>query len=90
MKLTKTNVPKGASYKVTKWQRIFEEFMNMNTKCVKLSVDSEDSYKSPNSFYSSCHKAIKVWHVPVRVTSVNNEVYLIRTDMEEETTERES
>lgn len=92
MKLTKTNVPKcyGAYYKRSKWQIILDEFRDMNTECVKLSVESDDMYESTTSLYSSCWKAIKRYRVPVRVFKDGNDIYLIRTDMVEEIGERES
>ena len=57
-----------------------EEFVNMGVKNVKVTF-KPDEYKNLNSCQATLRKAIKREHLPIRVMSRGEDIYLIRTDM---------
>ena len=78
--------------KMSKNEKRLVLFINKNTAKAEI-IDWENEFISARSMYESLHKSLSYYtHIPVRVIYRKNEnkVYLIRTDMEDETTERES
>lgn len=70
-------VMKGYHY--TKFQRIVEEFLNMNTPCAKLKLDNGE-YKTPTAAASAVRNYIKRNRCDnLTVKVVNNEVYIFNT-----------
>ena len=59
---------------------IFDEFMSMNTKAVKINF-SMDEYKNSRSAFQSFYKAAVYLKYPIEVLHRMGEVYLVRTDM---------
>lgn len=57
-----------------------EEFVNMGVKIVKATY-APGEYKNLNSCQATLHKAIKREHLPIRVMSRGEDIYLVRTDM---------
>lgn len=68
------------SYKSTKLQSLFEEFIAMDTPVVR--VDAHE-YKHASSCYVTLAKAAKKWTNNVAVMLRRNSVYLVRKDMED-------
>ena len=68
---------RGNSHKL---KAIWEEFMSMNVKTVKVEI-GVDEYKSPEVARSVWATSIKRFGFPIDVKQRNNEIYLIRRDM---------
>lgn len=86
MTFTKTRIPKrrygslGRGYKLF-WE--LNEFVNMNVHCVKVTF-ADDEYSNLKSAQNSIAASAKRFGFPVKATIINKEMYLVRTDMEEE------
>jgi hypothetical protein len=59
-----------------------QKFMSMGVKYARMDIDHSD-YAHPYSACAATKKIIKYWDLPIKVRFVNQEIYLIRTDMEE-------
>ena len=65
--------------KYHKLEGLLNEFMNMNTKIVK--VEFEDEYKSAKTCRDTFAISAKRYCLPIYAQMNNGEVYLIRRDM---------
>lgn len=63
-----------------KMKPILDEFMKTNVKMVKLSYD-EGEYKNGKSLGGSLYGAVRRENYPIKIRVVQNQVYLVRTDM---------
>ena len=70
-------IPKN-TYEQYRMRNLLEEFMNMNTKQVKVE---DHGYSNTKYAYSAFQRASKRWAYPVDVHMHSGEVYLIRRDM---------
>lgn len=68
------------SYKRTKLQSLFEEFIAMDTPVVRVDAHG---YKHTSACYVTLTKAAKKWTNNVAVTLRGDSVYLVRKDMED-------
>lgn len=59
---------------------ILDEVMNMNAKFVKFEFDKNE-YKSAKNVQTTYGVVIKKCGYPLRVRTLDGEVYFIRTDM---------
>lgn len=57
-----------------------ETFMSMNIKMAKIDY-VECEYKNPMACYKSFWTAVRRYAMPIQVTMIDGEVYLIRKDM---------
>lgn len=57
-----------------------EEFVNMGVKNVKVTY-APGEYKNANTCQATLHKAIKREHLPIKVKTRGEDIYLVRTDM---------
>lgn len=80
MRFTTMDVMPRLTRKPSERQMELLEFMNMNVRCVKVTL-APGEFKSINSAQSTLSGCIKKLGIPVVVRSVNGELYLIRTDM---------
>lgn len=79
MKLEKADYKNLKGYKKTKLQGIIEEFVAMQTPCVKVDFSSNE-YCSPSSASAAFFQAIKRMGVNgVKVRVVESQVYLLNT-----------
>lgn len=56
-----------------------EKFMRMNCKYARVEFAGE--YAGANSARAAIHKAIKAFDLPIEAKLINEELYLISTDM---------
>lgn len=56
-----------------------EKFMRMDCKYAKVELNGE--YAGPNSARASILRAIRLYDLPIQIKMINDEVYLISTDM---------
>lgn len=81
MKLEKAdkNVLKG--YRVTKWMKLLEEFIESDMECAMISYE-EGEYCKPGSVHNSAKNAIKRFGCEgsVGVQTVDGKVYIFRKD----------
>lgn len=75
--VVKDGMPKRENFKL---KALFEEFIALNVKIVKLDFDEGD-YKSPDVARSVIGVSAKRHCYPVKAALRSGEVYLIRTDM---------
>lgn len=77
MVVVKDGVPKRDYFKL---KAMFDEFMALNVKVVKLELDEGD-YASVYVAMHTIGKSAKTHGYPVKTSVRNGEVYMIRTDM---------
>lgn len=61
-------------------QRILEEFLNMNVKCVEVQFDASE-WKGPRSCCASLYNSVKRFGYPIRVSLGEEHVYLINNTL---------
>lgn len=83
MKLEKVDYTKLKGFKKTKLQAILEEFIAMQTPCVKVDFSSNE-YCSPSSASAAFHQAIKRMNVALNVRVIDGQLYLINTLLTQE------
>lgn len=74
------NVPEWFRRPRYKLEAVFEEFMRMNVKVVKVDL-KEGEYKTPKAAYTVLYKAAKRYAVPVKVHKRADDIYFERTDI---------
>lgn len=75
-------VPKpGPKYFSKNNGKYLYEFLKLNIKRAKMEYSDLD-YAYPYSAYAATRSTAKYYNLPVSVHFVNNEIYLVRTDME--------
>lgn len=75
-------IPENAINKLfrpTKLQKILEEFMNMPDKAVHCILE-DGEYANVKSAHSSYNIAIKCMKLPIKVRTLDGELYLIKLD----------
>ena len=70
-------LPKRENFKHV---RIFKEFMAMEVKVARVDLDPDD-YKNPCVARNVLGNGAKRHGFPVKVKTLNDEIYFIRTDM---------
>lgn len=73
------NVLKG--YRVTKWMKLLEEFIESEMECAMIHCE-EGEYAKPGSVYNSAKNATKRFGCEgtVGVQTIDGKVYLFRKD----------
>lgn len=56
------------------------EFLSMNTEAVKVIIGRSE-FKNSMSAHQALNNAVKRYQAPIRVVSVDNDIYLIRKDI---------
>ena len=79
MKLTPMSEPPVAKAKsqYKNPMEYIEDFMRMNITCVRVDFAPYE-FCSSYSAYASFRRVIRMYEYPVRVSIINNEVYLIK------------
>lgn len=57
------------------------EFINMGCICAEWRVLIPEEYKTTSSAHSTASNAIKRYGYPIKVRTINEKLYFIRTDM---------
>lgn len=81
MKLVLTDVPSTKYKKYGNNVAILEEFLEMNTPCVRIE-NPPTHYASKYSFTKGLRQAVKNSGLPVEVLFLNDTVYLVRQSIQ--------
>lgn len=75
--IVKDGLPKRENFKLI---NLYNEFMATGSKVAKIDIDPDD-YKSIDSAYKSVWSSLARTDFPIKLRRVNNDLYLIRTDL---------
>ena len=81
MKLERADKSVLKGYRVTKWMRLLNEFIESDMDCATISYE-DGEYKKPGSVYNSAKNATKRFGCEgsVGVQTIDGKVYLYRKD----------
>ena len=74
--IKKSEIPKIESYRKTKYQKLFDEFLKSDAEVMRITPDPG---KKVSVLRSNIYRSIKRFHLGIKVMQREDYVYLVKT-----------
>lgn len=74
-RIKKSEIPEVESYRKTKYQILFDEFLKSGAEAIKITPDSD---KKASVMRSNIYRSVKRFHLGIKVMKRGDFIYLVK------------